>query len=1813
LNEKENFLRKGKVTGFMKKANAYEGKWKQLKIKTLNRMIKGLFFIGMSMILVVPEFSLTSFNFKLIKAGIEQLTNPMNAEPVIGNGVWHNEGQSYDNSNNLADLYTGSGPSDFTFSSNSTSDAMTLNKQTIYPLADNGITGEVSDNKDIEVSFEWKFEKKRILTYNYQLAEKDVAILTIKYKNKTQNVGLLSSPLLDYTETGKGNNTAFLVQHYPLFSSVDAAINYTALAEIQNASGADQTAFYYKYGGSDGSFTFVQNAMPPWSLNTFLGRNEWSPNVFPGDLVKNWLQLVPTSGDEAAQYQMSFELDDESVSSMKAFKMPVTFQVVSMASSGNQLWTEAQPLDAKGHLYSNYTVNSKLFDKNKSYEIYAIRPGSSYEDIDNYLNSNLGWGTGLPTLKSGDIFSQGNNLESINVKEFAKLAVGSDTLAELTTIPEDYGDISVSWSAWLSDDSGSEIRADDPTDAEHQYVSINGSKIIGVKQGVVIIRAKVVEKGKEFTAQASLEIFNPEIPTGVLLDDLGDLEEGETAQAIASIIPIGAKGRKTWSSDKPNIAKIDEETGIVEGVSTGTATITVAVTYEMVEGNVHFSADKPINIVPKRTKVDQVTIEPPGDFDLYLPDDVSAGSKSKYLNAVINPSNAYNTKINWISSNTSVATVDAEGLVVPVSPGEATITATADENSEKSDSVKVTVHPLSVIIPEVIVVDGDETNETEDPNAPTYLQPLLERQTHEIKYTLYPDNSTEREVAFSIVSGAEFIELSSDGVITAKSEGEAIVQVASVANPSVYGRLAVRVERNLNDDVRDDATYVTPKDSVENWWNLSSRLLANVGGTDYFANIDRRKHSQVAARSLNLDPSINKNIRIMTASREDATSGAGHGNWEKYIGINERYQGDYGSVSGTNPNEVAARASGIFAETIPNPKLIRDIQGTALDSSIAIDTTSSNNKAIFANNYQGSYNNGNSELAQRGPVIYYTQNFAPNGHLGDDGRYDAVARGDNPDGGAQPSSLAGLKHGQGMYATNFREAVYMKYGDYVGKQYSSSASVVFPPLTAAEINGNTSNRPKTLKYGNGKQESIKVEYEQVGTFKDYNGRIRPMSAMLIVSNIVYGPAPTWAGTNGSAGEYRPSISFSNNLYSGFFYQNIKFFTLELKFYAADDFNSSTYDDYGKSINFAKKLTINDFNSQDHMINQDLPDSVIFDSIITFGSLNRSSPDNSQTEFVGAIATEEDTVDSLNLINGGYTESNNTLGEELHLLKIGILSPKTSIGLNGNAPGHPPDSATTPSMFKESARGTYYAGGYTDNSGGEPSTDFYFYDMLGRSTYPNGGVSFPLWGTEHKFLVGGSKAHTYNSLSSRSLRPADQTPPNKTVTTKNQLAGAVDGFYSKDGENGFHMRYDNDLDRFWQLEAEDSVFTNQYIDKSFSLLNKDYYDYYEDIPVDERQKWNFLLVNPNFVGAVVPQELDQTFDLLSRLYPSGFKLLDYKQPLLKYWRDHGKTGNTVFARNETVLLPVKNQRFVGASGVVNKNNPADPGNDFTYYINQPMIDFFRETEMSPTTIILNDHLPEGVEVTGSINVYDNLGNFITSFTPSSVVHQVNDRQKIKAILTGDKLGALTSSFVSQTKQYGDILEAGFSNEFTYEIPVRIKENYREKYRDYDNAAMVTFTYEDVGAKPRSHVTNAVQVATRGKAVFSFNKQARIDDGTGYSPIVTDGVEFKLYNQGVESSFPSEVNLDNEYKTDSNEYPIYSSNGYFEIILLSSDLANAGATSSNNVQWLILKEEKTNPAYDSDKLRQFEFGVYFDQVQHKFVFIRKNKDVIMRVSE
>lgn len=85
---------------------------------------------------------------------------------------------------------------------------------------------------------------------------------------------------------------------------------------------------------------------------------------------------------------------------------------------------------------------------------------------------------------------------------------------------------------------------------------------------------------------------------------------------------------------------------------------------------------------------------------------------SATLIATVEPDNATNKNVNWESSDTSIATVDASGKVTAISAGSATITAIAADGSGKSTSCSVTVtHGNMVHTPKkdaTCTADGNE-------------------------------------------------------------------------------------------------------------------------------------------------------------------------------------------------------------------------------------------------------------------------------------------------------------------------------------------------------------------------------------------------------------------------------------------------------------------------------------------------------------------------------------------------------------------------------------------------------------------------------------------------------------------------------------------------------------------------------------------------------------------------------------------------------------------------------------------------------------------------------------------------------------------------------------------------------------------------------------------------------------------------------------------------------------------------------------------------------------------------------------------------
>lgn len=155
---------------------------------------------------------------------------------------------------------------------------------------------------------------------------------------------------------------------------------------------------------------------------------------------------------------------------------------------------------------------------------------------------------------------------------------------------------------------------------------------------------------------------------------------GETFQILPTILPADAKvADVTWSSDHPEIASVDN-IGIVTAVGNGVAIITATT----VDGGKTATCT-----VDVKQAVTSISLDK-SEFTLFV-------DGTETLVATVLPENAYNAEVQWVSSNPSVATVSAAGVVTAVGVGTASITAKAQDGSDVvSPACVVTVEEESV-------------------------------------------------------------------------------------------------------------------------------------------------------------------------------------------------------------------------------------------------------------------------------------------------------------------------------------------------------------------------------------------------------------------------------------------------------------------------------------------------------------------------------------------------------------------------------------------------------------------------------------------------------------------------------------------------------------------------------------------------------------------------------------------------------------------------------------------------------------------------------------------------------------------------------------------------------------------------------------------------------------------------------------------------------------------------------------------------------------------------------------------------------------
>lgn len=232
------------------------------------------------------------------------------------------------------------------------------------------------------------------------------------------------------------------------------------------------------------------------------------------------------------------------------------------------------------------------------------------------------------------------------------LTEGGEGVVLMATVgPEDASNKTVTWSS-----------------SDEMVATVDDGLVTPLALGTAIITVTTVDGGYTATCDVAIsEMLAILVPvTGITLDqsELSLVEKGEAGILTATVEPEDASDKTiTWSSSDETIAVVSA--GTITPVAVGAAIITATTadgahtaTCDIVVG------EAPVISVP----VTGITLDQP---ELSL----TEGGEVGILTVTVEPEDATNLEVIWSSSDEMVAIVD-DGIVTPLAPGTAVITAT---------------------------------------------------------------------------------------------------------------------------------------------------------------------------------------------------------------------------------------------------------------------------------------------------------------------------------------------------------------------------------------------------------------------------------------------------------------------------------------------------------------------------------------------------------------------------------------------------------------------------------------------------------------------------------------------------------------------------------------------------------------------------------------------------------------------------------------------------------------------------------------------------------------------------------------------------------------------------------------------------------------------------------------------------------------------------------------------------------------------------------------------------------------------------------
>ena len=283
-------------------------------------------------------------------------------------------------------------------------------------------------------------------------------------------------------------------------------------------------------------------------------------------------------------------------------------------------------------------------------------------------------------------------------------------------------------------------------------LALKEGKLVAVQPGECTLTIRS-NQSPEVTEQFHILVTQP-VKKVVITADAKNVAVGKTLQLGTEVTPADATMQAVaWNSRNPKVATVDEN-GLVTGVSRGDVVIEAKST-----DGTNLTATYYMGVTQDVTEItireEEVT--------------VATQRSAPQLHVTLLPQNASNRKLNWTSSDETIATVNAYGSITGRKAGECIVTCSSVSNPEIS--VTIPVHVIQMVTDIQYVTPAGLSFYIGD--------------SRQLEWTVLPEDATIKDVTFKSRNPKAAV-VDQNGIVTGIGKGQADIEVRATDGSNRY-------------------------------------------------------------------------------------------------------------------------------------------------------------------------------------------------------------------------------------------------------------------------------------------------------------------------------------------------------------------------------------------------------------------------------------------------------------------------------------------------------------------------------------------------------------------------------------------------------------------------------------------------------------------------------------------------------------------------------------------------------------------------------------------------------------------------------------------------------------------------------------------------------------------------------------------------------------------------------------------------------------------------------------------------------------------